>query len=224
VLATELELALRRSRTTAELEQTVTAAAADTADLIRLADALLNVGVQPDQAHADAFDLHAMLTDVTARHQTTAAQPDAGLHTRLARGLRVRGDATRLAQVITNLLDNAVRHGAPPITVTADRTADLIRLSVHDHGAGMDPGFLPHASERFSRADTARATPGTGLGLSLVDAIVSAHHGELRICSRHAHHRGIQRFDVDCDHPSTGTTITVLLPAADTDDQHPRTR
>ena len=92
---------------------------------------------------------------------------------------------------------------------------------MHDHGTGIDPGFLPRAAERFSRADTARTTPGTGLGQSLVDAIVTAHHGELRICSHGAHHRTTRRFDVGCDHPTAGTTITMLIRAAHLHDQHP---
>jgi signal transduction histidine kinase len=133
----------------------------------------------------------------------------------------VRGDAPRLEQAITNLLDNAVRYGAPPITVTAGRTADVIRLTVHDHGTGMDSDFLPRAVERFSRADAARTTPGTGLGLSLVDAIVTAHHGELRICSHGTHHHTTRRFDLSCDHPAAGTAITVFIGAARGRNQHP---
>jgi signal transduction histidine kinase len=221
LLSAELELALRRPRTTAELEQTVKAAAADTADLIRLADALLTVGVQPDQADAGEVDLRDLLTDVIARYQVTAGDTRVALHTQAASALLVRGDVTRFEQVFTNLLDNAVRHGAPPITATADRTAELVRLTVHDDGPGMDPDFLPRAVERFSRADTARSTPGTGLGLSLVDAIITAHHGELRICSRGAHHRTSNRFDVGCEHPVAGTTITVLIRAASLPDQRP---
>ena len=221
LLSGELELALRRPRSTAELEETVKAAAADTADLIRLADALLTVGVQRDQADADEVNLGRLVTDVIARYQVTAGHSRLALHAPAASPLLVRGDATRLEQVVTNLLDNAVRHGAPPITATADRTADVIRLTVHDHGPGMDPDFLPRAAERFSRADTARSTPGTGLGLSLVDAIVTAHHGELRICSHTTHHRITGRFDVGCDHPAAGTTITVLIRAAHRPDQHP---
>jgi signal transduction histidine kinase len=220
LLSAELELALRRPRTTAELEQTVKAAAADTADLIRLADALLTVGVQPDQADAGEVDLRDLLTDVIARHQVTAGDTRVALHTQAA-ALLVRGDVTRFEQVVTNLLDNAVRHGAPPITATAGRTAELVRLTVHDHGTGMDPDFLPRAAERFSRADTARSTPGTGLGLSLVDAIITAHHGELRICSRGAHHHTSNHFDVGCEHPVAGTTITVLIRAASLPDQRP---
>jgi signal transduction histidine kinase len=221
LLSAELELALRRPRSTAELEQTVKAAAADTADLIRLADALLAVGVQPDQADADEVDLGRLVTDLVARYQVTAGDTGMAVHSQPSLILLVRGDATRLEQVVTNLLDNAVQHGAPPITASVDRTADVIRLTVHDHGLGMDPDFLPRAVERFSRADTARATPGTGLGLSLVDAIVTAHHGELRICSHGIHHHTTRRFDLSCDHPGGGTIITVLIRAARRRDQHP---
>jgi signal transduction histidine kinase len=76
----------------------------------------------------------------------------------------------------------------------------------------MPAQFLPHAAERFARADTARTTPGTGLGLSLVDAIVGAHHGHLWWCSGTAHHHP-QPIPLPCTHPGTGTTVTVLLPA-----------
>ncbi|MEU5940254.1 HAMP domain-containing sensor histidine kinase [Micromonospora sp. NPDC047548] len=213
LLATELELALRRPRTTTELEQTVRNAAADTADLIALADALLTVGTQPDQdATAPTVDLTALLTDLVERYRTSTGADTLGC--RAEPSLTVRGDATRLGRAVTNLIDNATRYGAPPITITADQVDALVRISVHDTGTGMDPAFLPHAAERFRRADTARTSPGTGLGLPIVDAIVRAHHGELRICSASAHHRVNPKFDVPCEHPPHGTTVTVLLPAA----------
>ncbi|MGI5239899.1 sensor histidine kinase [Dactylosporangium sp. CA-139066] len=114
---------------------------------------------------------------------------------------------------MTNLLDNARRHGAPPITVATAAADRYARLTVHDAGPGMPAEFLPHAAERFARADAARTTPGTGLGLSLVDAIVTAHGGQLRWCSATVHHHP-QPNPVPCTHPGTGTTITALLPAA----------
>ncbi|MBM0225833.1 ATP-binding protein [Micromonospora sp. ATA51] len=211
LLSTELELALRRPRSATELEQTLRSAAADTAHLISLADTLLDVGVQP--VHGDTapeVDLSELLTGLVGRYRATTGE---AVHATVAVGLTVRGDATGLGRVVTNLLDNAVRYGAPPITVAAGLVDGLIRVTVHDDGPGMSPQFLPHAAERFCRADTARTTPGTGLGLSLVEAIVRAHHGELRICSAGVHHRTDSRFDLPCDHPTTGTTITLLLPS-----------
>ncbi|MEV5693010.1 MFS transporter [Micromonospora globbae] len=216
LLSAELELALRRPRTTAELEQTIRDAATDTADLIALADALLTVGAQPVQdAGAPAVDLTALLTDLVGRYRSSAgAGPDV-LRCHAEPGLTVRGDATRLGRAVTNLIDNATRHGTPPITITAGQVDALVRITVHDTGSGMRPGFLPHAVERFRRADSARTSPGTGLGLPIVDAIVRAHHGELRICSNGAHHRVNPRFDVPCEHPPQGTTLTMLLPATE---------
>lgn len=213
LLSTELELALRRPRTTAELEQTLRAAAADTADLIALADGLLTVGTQPVQEHtAPTVDLTALVTNLVDRYRTsTGADPDT-LRCHAESGLTVRGDPTRLGRAITNLIDNATRYGTPPISVTAEHVDTLVRITVHDTGPGMSPAFLPHAVERFRRADTARTSPGTGLGLPIVDAIVRAHHGELRICSAGAHHRVNPRFDVPCQHEPRGTTLTMLLP------------
>ncbi|MET7426074.1 sensor histidine kinase, partial [Dactylosporangium sp. NPDC005555] len=102
---------------------------------------------------------------------------------------------------------------AAPVTVSTATADGYARLTVHDAGPGMPAEFLPHAGERFARADAARATPGSGLGLSLVDAIVTAHDGHLWWCSGHVHHHP-RPAPVTCTHPGTGTTITVLLPAA----------
>ncbi|MEV0808201.1 ATP-binding protein [Micromonospora sp. NPDC050200] len=213
LLSTELELALRRPRTAVELERALRSAAADTADLIALADALLAVGVPPVQdAMAPEVDVSELLTGLVDRYRTGTGATEQAISDHITAGLTVRGDATRLGQVVTNLLDNATRYGAPPVEVVAASADGLVRLTVHDHGPGMSPLFLPHAAERFTRADTARTSPGTGLGLSLVEAIVRAHHGELRICSAGAHHRTDTRYDLPCAHPSAGTTVTVLLP------------
>jgi signal transduction histidine kinase len=80
----------------------------------------------------------------------------------------------------------------------------------------MDPQFLPRATERFSRADIARTTPGTGLGLSLTEAITRTHQGHLRLCANTAHHHTDPHVTIACTHPGIGTTITVLLPATRT--------
>ncbi|WP_238011434.1 ATP-binding protein [Dactylosporangium sp. AC04546] len=214
LLAAELELALRRPRPAAELEEALRAAATDTAGLIALADTLLAVGVQPAPGPATpATDLSITLAPIVQRYRNAADLTDTTLSADLDATPPVRIDPARLERIVTNLLDNAVRHGAPPITVTTATTDGYARLTVHDTGPGMPAEFLPHAAERFARADAARTTPGTGLGLSLVDAIVIAHGGQLRWCSGTAHHHP-QPTQIPCTHPGTGTTITVLLPAA----------
>jgi two-component system OmpR family sensor kinase len=114
--------------------------------------------------------------------------------------VEVVGDEARLHQVVTNLLGKARRDTPPGSTVTVgvspageDRFA---RLTVTDDGPGFDPALAPRAFERFTRGDSARtrdAHPGgAGLGLSLVEAIVTAHGGTVDLSSR----PGLTRFTV----------------------------
>ena len=112
--------------------------------------------------------------------------------------IEVTGDGLRLHQVVTNLLGNARRHTPAGTTVTVKAAlGDPVVLSVHDDGPGFPDGLAGTAFERFTRGDTsrARAESGAGLGLSLVQAIVEAHHGRVRLDSR----------------PGS-TTVTVELP------------
>lgn len=100
----------------------------------------------------------------------------------------LRGDAQRLAQVLTNLLDNAVRHtpahGNVTVSVEHDASARLL-LRVTDTGEGISAQHLPHVFDRLYRADPARTREhgGSGLGLSIAKAIVEAHGGSISVQS-----------------------------------------
>jgi two-component system OmpR family sensor kinase len=96
----------------------------------------------------------------------------------------VVGDELRLHQVVTNLLTNARRHTPPGTTVTVAVRRD--GFAVHDDGPGFPPELAGHAFERFARGDAARtrgSEVGVGLGLALVEAIVTAHHGTVTLAS-----------------------------------------
>jgi len=105
--------------------------------------------------------------------------------------LRVEGDATRLTQVIDNLLGNALRH--TPVTAdvtvrvatTTSGPAPSVLLEVADEGPGMSEEDAARAFERFYRADASRsrADGSTGLGLAIVAAIVDGHHGTVEATS-----------------------------------------
>ncbi len=101
--------------------------------------------------------------------------------------MTVRGDAARLPQVLVNLLANARVHTPEGTTVTARvRAADgggAVRLEVVDDGPGIAPELLPHVFERFARGDASRsrAAGSTGLGLALVQAVVTAHGGTVTV-------------------------------------------
>ena len=96
--------------------------------------------------------------------------------------VEVTGDEHRLHQVITNLLTNARKYTPPGTTVTVTACDD--GFLVHDDGPGFPPDLLSHAFERFARGDAARHREGgVGLGLALVDAVVSAHGGRVSLRS-----------------------------------------
>ena len=108
----------------------------------------------------------------------------------------VMGDPLPLEQVLFNLLDNALRHTPPEGTVTLSALPNGFRVT--DTGTGIAPEHLPHLTERFYRADAARARRmgGTGLGLAICKSLIEAHGGTLTIQSA----RG------------EGTCVTVELP------------
>ncbi|MFI5535953.1 sensor histidine kinase [Nocardia sp. NPDC051900] len=114
--------------------------------------------------------------------------------------LEVIGDEARLRQVLSNLLNNALTHTAPDAKVTVSLTPgpDDVLLEVADTGPGLTAEDAERVFERFYRADTSRArsSGGTGLGLSIVQALVTAHGGEVGVRST----------------PEAGTTFTVRLP------------
>lgn len=101
--------------------------------------------------------------------------------------LRVLGDATRLTQAISNLLNNAAKYtpGSGQIGLSATRMNGDVTLSVCDNGMGIDPALLPHIFDLFVQGDPAIGNPqsGLGVGLSLVQNIVSAHGGSIEALS-----------------------------------------
>jgi len=114
----------------------------------------------------------------------------------------VLADADRIAQVLDNLLDNAIRYSPPggEVTVTLTREADQVACRVTDSGPGIPIKHLPFIFERFYRADPARerGQGGSGLGLSIVRGLVLAHGGHVAASSIEGQ----------------GTTLTFWLPAA----------
>lgn len=92
--------------------------------------------------------------------------------------LLVSVDPVLFEQVLINLIDNAIKHGAPPFELRAGRTERTLTLTVSDHGPGIPESKRPFVFEKFARASTA---PGTGLGLAVVRAIVEAHAGAVSI-------------------------------------------
>jgi two-component system OmpR family sensor kinase len=215
-LSAEIDVALRKPRTAEQHEATLRRLGAGTTQLVELAETLLTLGALGSTTpNAQDIDARAVLDGAArrARSQLDARTVDV----RSPHDLVLHADAGLLERALGNLVDNAARYGAGTITLTGAQV-DIVPaavLTVHDEGAGMSPDFLGHAAERFRQDESSRTGAGAGLGLSLVDAIVTAHGGQLRICSagRH-HHRPAAHPElarIPCRHPETGTTITLVL-------------
>lgn len=105
----------------------------------------------------------------------------------------VEFDAVLMERVLVNLLENAVKYGAPPFEVHGRVTPDRLVLSVIDHGPGLPPALKGREAqlfEKFTRGQTESATPGVGLGLAICRAIVEAHRGQ--ITAANAAHGGAE--------------------------------
>jgi signal transduction histidine kinase len=137
-----------------------------------------------------------------ASHAALAAQRGIRLEVQLEPDLPlVNADRERIAQVLANLVSNALRYtpAGGVITLTAARSGDRVLLRVSDTGSGIEPEHLPYVFKRFYRADDARPANGeSGLGLAIAKSLVEAHGGTIQAESK----------------PGHGATFTVALPAA----------
>ena len=98
--------------------------------------------------------------------------------------VQVRGDTNLIVEQVTNLLDNAARYGRPPIFVHVARRGDMVRITLWDHGPGVDTADLPRLSERFFRGRASRETAGSGLGLSIVSSMAKAQEAGFDVRNR----------------------------------------
>jgi signal transduction histidine kinase len=92
--------------------------------------------------------------------------------------LEVLVDAQRVEQVLYNLVNNALRHGRPPVVVSARQVGDAVEIAVEDQGRGVPEREVPFLFDRFSSAD--HSPHSVGLGLWIVRTLVGAHDGEVR--------------------------------------------
>ncbi len=148
---------------------------------------------RPTEVAAVVRDAIELYSDVAEERQVT-------IHQDLPPALSVVGDPARLRQVLTNLLDNAIKYtpAGGRIDVAAREAAGAVIVSVRDTGCGIPAADLPRIWERLYRGDASRSERGLGLGLSLVRAVVEAHGGKVTVESI----------------PGEGSTFLVSLPAA----------
>ncbi len=167
----------------AAMEQGIT----DLDNITRVFEALLRIAEAEAGARRAAFapiDLVPVLADVAEFYGAVAESRGQTLETSLPATLEMVGDRDLLAQAAGNLIDNALKFAPDDGRVRLSARAmprDRLEIVVEDSGPGLAPDDRARAGTRFFRADSSRATPGSGLGLSLVRAVARLHGGELAL-------------------------------------------
>lgn len=125
------------------------------------------------EIHPEPVSVEDVVADTIASVRRT--HPEAEVVAEVAPGVIVNADRDRLAQALDNLVNNALRHGRPPVHVTVTHDATTVEIRVSDHGAGVSEAMLPRLFDRFA---TGRSKGGTGLGLFIVRELARAHGGD----------------------------------------------
>jgi heavy metal sensor kinase len=200
VMLTQTQTALTRERSASEYRETLEVCQRASQRMRRLIESLLELarldaGQEPMKRLK--FDLSKTARNCVELVRPLAAERGVKIYDELS-PLEWVGDAERLAQVITNLLTNAIQYNKKDgeVRVSAQLQNDMILLVVSDTGRGISAADLPRVFERFYRADKSRSFGQTGLGLSISKAIVEAHGGTIEVSRS----------------PEVGTTFTVRLP------------
>jgi signal transduction histidine kinase len=149
-------------------------------------NALLQIGqieANAQRTGFEAVDFSQLVASLAEVYQPVAAEQGKQLSTQVAPEVQVRGNRELLAQMISNLLENAIEHtpGGTSISMELNADQDRPRLVVADNGPGIPAEEGQRIFERFYRLDRSRAQPGNGLGLSLVKSICSLHGFSVRL-------------------------------------------
>jgi heavy metal sensor kinase len=213
-IAHDLRSPITRIRGTAEMALTTgkdindyEAAAASTVEdcdrLLEMINTMLYISgaeARAEKISKEEVNIARVICDACELFRPVAEDQGVSLVAQVGPELRVRGDLQDLQRLVANLIDNAVNYTPPPgvITVSAQENQRRVVIRVDDTGIGISPDEIPRIFTRFYRCDRSRSRPGVGLGLSLVQAIVQAHRGEISVSST----------------PNVGTTFPVILPSA----------
>ncbi|MFC9591620.1 ATP-binding protein [Streptomyces sp. NPDC056944] len=170
---------------------------AETGKLAVLVEDLMEISrfdARAAELHTDEVDAaDCVRKTLQHRHWTDPAQ----VVPYLVEGIRARLDPRRFDVVVANLVGNALRHGAAPVTVRLYAEGDELVTEVADQGPGIHPDVLPHVFDRFYKADQARTrSAGSGLGLAITLENVRLHGGTVRAAN----------------HPAGGAVFTVRMP------------
>jgi heavy metal sensor kinase len=207
-IQTTLDVALSRERSAEEYEEMLPPVIDECRRLAILVNQLLLLAENDAGATAavrESFAMDQAVSRAVEMFQGVAAERSIKLAAEVERGVTVCGHGVHLRQVVANLIDNAVKFtpagGTVHVTLNCDRERGRVVFRVQDAGVGISESDLPRIFDRFYRGDKAHQHTegkyGSGLGLSICQAIVAAHGGQIEVESK----------------VGEGTCLTVTLPA-----------
>ncbi|MFE7330049.1 ATP-binding protein [Streptomyces sp. NPDC057565] len=196
LMRAELDVSLHRPRSAGELTETLRSVDAEVQRLIDLSNALLGLEELGSTGHITRAptSLANLLDAAVTPHRRTAERAGRDLDVDTTR-VTVDIDARWLRPAVSNLVDNALRHGQGTVRLTATVHEGVLTVCVTDEGPGFSPDFLPRAFDRFARAEASRTSDGSGLGLAFVHAVATAHGGT-----------------VHADNAGNGAAVSLRLP------------
>lgn len=185
-LRSRMEVALLdHNRSKEELREVIAESIEDTQKMLKTFNALLNIAQVEARARDDfeEISITGIAEDLADMYDVIGEE---GRHTfsrHIENHLTIMGNRQLIAQATTNLLDNAVKYtpDGGHIALDAYREKNHIVIAVSDNGKGIPENEREKVLRRFVRLDSARSTPGNGLGLSLVNAVVTLHNGMIHL-------------------------------------------
>ncbi len=167
--------------------------------LINLVQVLLDVSrIQSGQFNFtfDKVNVFDMVNDVVERHKELLQSYSCQLKVNNPNNIHVTWDKTRMEQVLTNLINNAIKYAPGKIEVDVADADEFVKISVQDYGKGIPSDKVHTIFDRFTRGNSPDSVSGLGLGLYIVKQIIEGHHGRIEIKS----------------HEGEGSCFTITLP------------
>ena len=179
-----MEEAARNAESSSDLHTAIDRATVDLDGIMTVFQALLRIAEIEAGSRRASFthvDIVSALDLVAELYGAVAEEKDVNLLVSMPKRLEMNGDHALIQQAVANLVDNAVKFSPAGETVSLVAAVDgkRVRISVTDHGPGIPAEDRDRATDRFYRGDSARGTPGSGLGLALVQAVAQLHNGML---------------------------------------------
>jgi signal transduction histidine kinase len=181
---TRLEDAALHAETVPDLRAAIERATVDLDGIVAVFQALLRIAEIEAGSRRAAFahlDLAPLIADVAELYGAVAEDKGVTLAVQAPEQLSTYGDRELIQQALANLVDNAVKFSpaGSAVQIAASATATGVQIVVADQGPGIPATERDRATERFFRGEVARHTPGSGLGLALVQAVAQLHGGTL---------------------------------------------